>query len=177
MLKIYTYLTLAAGLPTVAGTYFDPVMAECDVELGNNTLVQFARNGMPLVVADNQLELPVGLSLSILSNHIDLESGVAYLGDIRYIAPVLYIHKLNHVPICIFHQNIREHSRKCYLCTFAPQGFDKALAAQVNTVTNRRTHFSRMNSVKVFGFNFVVTRDGEFADFDDIATASWFPRF
>ena len=163
--------------PTVAGTYFDPLMAEADVELANNTTVQITRSGMPLIVNDNQLELPVSLTLNILSNHLDLESGVAYLGSVRYLAPVLYIHKLNHVPICIFHQNLRGQSRKCYLCYFAPGGFDKTLAGQVNTVTDERTHFARMTPVRAFSFNYVVMKDGEFVDFDDIASANWFDRF
>ena len=176
-LRIYTYLTLAAGVPTVAGTYFDPTMAEVDVDLGNNTVVQEARNGMPLIVSDNQLQLPVAASLSLLSTYVDLESKTDYLGHSRYIAPVLYIHFLNHVPICIFQQNIEGGARKALLCYFAPGGFDKPLAGQVITVTNRKTHFARMAPPQRFNFNFVVKRDGEFTNIDDIATATWFDRF
>ena len=176
-LRIFAYLTLVAGEPTVAGTYFDPAMAEIDTDLGNNTVVQTARNGMPLVVSDNQLQLPIAARLSVLSNHVDLESVVGYLGEARFIAPVLYVHYLNHVPICIFQQNIIGHAQKAFLCYFAPGGFDKTLAGQVVTQTDRRTHFSRMTPPKVFNFNFVVVKDGEFTDIDDITTANWFARF
>lgn len=176
-LRIFTYLTLVAGEPTVAGTYFDPDMAEVDGDLGNNTIVQTARTGMPLIVSDNQLQLPVAASLSILSTYVDLESETNYLGSRRYIAPVLYVHWLNHVPICIFQQNIIGHAQKALLCYFAPGGFDKALAGQVVTQTHRRTHFARMTPPRVFNFNFVVVKDGEFTDIDDITSASWFERF
>ena len=177
MIKLYTYLTLVAGEPTVAGTYFDPDMAEVSIDLGNNTVVQTARNGMPLIVSDDQLQLPIAASLSLLSTHVDLKSGSVYLGDFRYIAPALYVHYLNHVPICIFQQNIVGGAKKALLCYFAPRGFDKVLAGQVITVTNSRTHFARMTPSKVFSFNFVVVKDGEFTDIDDITTATWLERF
>jgi len=179
MLRLYTYLTLdGAGEPTVAGTYFDPTMAEVNVDMGNNTVVQAARNGMPLIVSDNQLQLPITASLSLLSTHVDLKSGTVYLGGFRYIAPVLYVHYLNHTPICIFQQNIVDGAKKALLCYFAPRaGFDKALAGQVITVTDHRTHFARIKPAKVFSFNFVIMKDGEFTDIDDITTANWFERF
>jgi len=152
-------------------------MAEVDVDLGSNTVVQTARNGMPLIVSDNQLQLPVAAQLSLLSTYVDLRSAAVYLGDYRYLAPALYIHWLNHVPICIFQQNIIDHPQKALLCYFAPNGFDKKLAGQVVTQTNRRTHFARISPVKIFNFNFVVLKDGEFTDIDDITTATWFDRF
>jgi len=165
------------GEPTVAGTYFGPAMADVDVDLGNNTIVQTARNGMPLIVSDNHIQWPIAARLSLLSNDVDLKSEAVYLGDFRYIAPVLYIHWLNHDPICIFQQNIVGHAQKAFLCYFAPGGFDKALAGQVVTQTHQRTHFARMAPTKVFNFNFVVAKDGEFGDIDDITTATWFARF
>ncbi len=177
-LRIFTYLTLDGdGEPTVAGTYYDPTIAEIDIDLGNNTVVQRARNGMPLVVSDNQHQLPVAARLSLLSTHVDLVSVVEYLGADRYIAPALYIHWLNHTPICIFQQNIVAQAQKALLCYFAPAGFDKALAGQVVTLTDSRTHFSRMTPPRVFSFNFVVVKDGEFTDIDDITSASWLARF
>ena len=177
-LRIFTYLTLdGAGEPTVAGTYFDPVMAEINIDLGNNTIVQMARNGMPLIVSDNQHQLPVAASLSLLSTHVDLESVIEYLGDPRYISPVLYTHFTTHIPICIFQQNVAGGAKKALLCHFAPGGFDKALAGQVITVTNRRTHFARVSPVQWFSFNFIVVKDGEFTDIDDITSASWSGRF
>lgn len=177
MIRLYTYLTLVAGLPTVAGTYFDPTFAELDVDLANNKQVQIARNGMPLIVSDAQLEYPIAASLTVLSNYVDLKSEIQYLGSTRYLAPALYIHWLNKIPICIFTQNIEGQAKKCLLCYFAPGGFDKVLAAQVTTITNQRTHLARINPVKAFTFSFVVMLDGEFSDYDDITSASWFTRF
>lgn len=179
MIRIFTYLTIVAGEPTAAGTHFDPDMAEVNVDMGNNTVVQIARNGMPLIVSDNQLQLPIAASLSLLSTHVDLESKTDYDGDRRYIAPVLYVHYLNHKPICIFQQNIVNGAKKALLCYFSPRGFDKTLAGQVVTVTNHRTHFARISPSRLFGFNFVVIKDGEFTDINDITTTSvsWVERF
>jgi len=177
MIRIYTYLTLVAGLPTVAGTYFDVKYAESDSDLGNNTIVMYARNGMPLIVHDSQLQLPVSCTLSMLSTHLDLESETAYLGSTRYLASALYIHYLHHEPICIFQRNIRGQSPKAYLCYFAERGFDRPLAGQVNTTTEERTHLARINPTKAFTFNFVVMRDGKFTDYDDITSVVWLDRF
>lgn len=179
MLRIFTYLTLdVAGEPETGDEiYFDPDMAEVNVDLANNTVVRTARNGMPLIVSDSQLQYPIAASLSLLSTYVDLESETDYLGSRRYIAPVLYVHYLNHEPICIFQQNIVNGAKKALLCYFVPRGFDKALAGQVIRATESRTHFARMKPARVFSFNFVVIKDGEFTDINDIDTATWLGRF
>jgi len=168
---------MVAGLPTVAGTYYDLKLAEVDSDLGSNTIVQYARNGMPLIVNDEQLQLPVTANLALLTSHMDAPSEVEYLGDTRYLMSALYIHYLLHDPVCIFSRNIREESTKALLCYFAPRGFDRTIAGQVTTATEQRTHLARVNPPRAFTFNFIVVRDGQFLDWDDITSVVWQDRF
>ena len=177
MIRLWTYLTLVGGLPTVAGTYYDLQYADIDVDMGENTKVITARNGMPLVLNDAQYQLPVAASFMLSTAHMDKRSETQYLGDYRYIASALYVHYMTHTPVCIFSRNIREQAMKVLLCYFAPRGYDRALAGQVTAITEDRTHLSRINPVRAFNFNFVVVRDGTFTDWDDITSASWLDRF
>lgn len=175
-LRLWTYLTLnAAGDPIVGGASFDITQYSEAADMSLNTQVQRLRDGTEILVDDPQFQLPTRLDLSIASNHVDLLSRAAYLGNFRYLGPVLYYHKSAKLPICLFFESSQVTARKAYLCRFL--GFDRTLAAISNINTINPIYYQGAEPLPAsMDFELYVDRDGVYTDVDDITTSVFSAR-
>lgn len=176
MMRIWTYVSLDEAMqPVSAGTWFDPALADLDVEAGSNTLVQTARTGMPLLLNDPMPQLPVRGTLTVSATHVDLESGDVYDGGPCYLGPVLYKHHESHLPLVIFNYNLNLSSPKCYVARIT--GMDRVLAAHATDEIHAMMHLARVNMPRAFQFDLTILLDGKFADVDEVTSGTWTERF
>jgi hypothetical protein len=175
MFRIFTYLTLDVnGLPTAAGTYFDPSLIDDDANTGNNLIISPVRDGTRRYLKDPMPQYEVEGSFLINTAQVDLQSGSLYLGAYRYLGPVLYYHHRMGLPICLFKRNILETHSKAFLCYL--RECDNVLVGQSTINTDERVALHRNTMPKTLQFQYEILYDGIFTDPDDITTAVWNAR-
>lgn len=173
--RIFTFLTRnATGVPTAAGTYFDPILTDVDVDLADNINEQTVQEGWSVTTHDNAAQLPKNGILTLAASEVDHASGSLYVGLERYLGNALYSEHVNHQPICIFQEASSGDGKKCYVALM--KKFDPVLAAHATGFHAFRTYLERYNSPKAFTIRFIVLLDGFYTDIDDITTASWTAR-
>ena len=175
-LRIFTYLTLdAAGDPSAFGASFDVVLYEADAEMSQNTLVQSLRDQTQIIVDDPQQQLPLSMRLALASAHVDLESNQLYLGSTRYLSAVLYYHKTQKMPICLFFQSAQTTAQKCYICRILDM--DPVVAA-LSTINTAETLYLQVMepAPPTINLGLFIDRDGIFTDIDDVASGSYHVR-
>lgn len=172
MIRIFTFLTVNAnGEPTAAGTYFDPVIADLDVDPSNNQLIIPIRDGTETIIADPQTQFEVRGTLNYSKSHVDLESVIQYLGSDRYLSTVLYHHHRNKLPIAIFHSNITGTPKKCYVGKLLT--CDKTVEAAATEDTTVPLFWERHSVPSLLTYQMKINLDGIYTDVDDITTAAW----
>ncbi len=176
MIRLWTYLTLnAAGEPTVAGTYYDPLIIDLDVESGQNNLVQTVRDGTQRIIHDPMIQFEVSGTLLLGTPHVDEPSTIAYLGLTRYLGSVLYYHHREHLPICLFLQSHSLYShQKAYVARILR--VDPVLTGRVTTHTEERVLLTRSQMPSILSFQLSILLDGLYTDLTDITTAAWNAR-
>lgn len=174
MFRLWTYLTLVAGEPTVAGAYFDPMLADLDARTGNNMIISQVRDGTHRILKDPMPQYEVDGTVALRAPHVDLKSGATYLGSYRYLGPVLYYHHRQGLPICLFLQSTINTHKKSYLC-YIREG-DPVLTAQSNINTDEAVALRRVAMPNILQFQVEIALDGIFTDVDDITSAGWNAR-
>src|SRR4030042_5752109 len=165
MLRIFTYLTRAAGEPTVAGTYFDPSIPDISVGTADNSHIFTFRDGVEAVINDPKPQYENRGRLNILKTSVDLKSAAVYLGTTRYLGPVLYYHHREHLPICIFRESINGTHKKCYLCKIlAP--VDNLLTSQATVNTDEPILLESRRASGELTFSLLILLDGIYTDID-----------
>jgi len=176
MLRLWTYVNVDAdGDPSASGTYFEIPIYTLRVQMGQNTYIQPVRDGTEIFVDDPQPMHPVRINLQLLMADIDLKSESAYMGLHRYLGPVLYFHKMEHMWVALFTQSDQETSRKCYLCRLLE--VDQVLAGCSTINTDEMTYGPQE---EVGGapmlFTLYVDRSGVFTDYDDVTSGTYIRR-
>lgn len=175
MLRLFTYLTLnAAGEPTVAGTYFDPMLLDLGVQPSNNFIISPVRDGTRRLLKDPQTQFEITGVVHLRTPHVDLASATIYLGATRYLGPVLHYHHRTGLPICLFLESITGTHKKSYVCYITRA--DAVLTAQCNTNTDEPVLLRRDAMPKILQFQVEIVLDGIYTDIDDITTAAWNAR-
>ena len=173
MIRIWSQLALnAQGEPTASFIYYDPVICDLDAEVSNNYYVQTARDGTERIIYDPKYLYPVRGDLILDYNHINLTSNNI---PPYYLGPELYRNNALHLPICIFQKELTGGGRKCYVAYL--NSVPKELASLATTARDRPMNTNRIAQPRNLVFNLLITLDGVYNDFDDIAFATtWNPR-
>jgi hypothetical protein len=165
---------MVAGLPTVAGAYFDPALSEVDTNVSPNFQISPVRNGTAVMLQDPAAMVPTGGSLITGRGTVDQASGAAYLGTIRYLGSCLAYHFRNHLPIAIFKESSFGTGEKAWVAYLT--SLDDAIEAASIDDDSVQIFLSRINQIDSLKFGLFITRDGIYTDRDDIASAIWNAR-
>ena len=176
---IATYLTFTSGVPTAVGTSFSPHISQIDIQMSNNFSISDIRDGSAKILYDPHPHVERKGTLTLLTSDSDLSSNSTYLGDYRFLDPVLYDSYRQHFPILITQQSSfkipYETAKKCYLAYIT--GFDTMLAGWM-TPDTASMHLlgERFDLPKTFQINLEIYKDGIFTDIADITTVTWNAR-
>lgn len=171
---IGVYPTLAAGIPTAVGTYFEIDYSDIAAPQFDNIQVGQVRDGTTRLLIDPMPQFENNGTFTFLPSEIAVKSGTTYLGSYRYFGPVLYEHARSHIPIVIFQKSTHNSVKKCYVAYL--NSLDPVLAGNMTLNTSELPHLTRLSQPSSMSVGLHITRDGIFTDITDINSAVWNSR-
>lgn len=173
-LRIGTYVTLAAGIPTVVDAQYETVIYDVNAKLGNNSIINKLRDGRTRKISDPKVLYRTEGSLILAISDIDLRSLATFGGTYRYLANNLFHHARNKLPIVLFIQGLNNFPHLAYAATI--EDFDQAVTGQAIDNDIEMMHFSRMTTSKTWKMSLRIFLTGAWVTFGTIGTVDWESR-